>query len=187
MVDCVRQLFQSRGDSQYGGEAVSQMEHALQAAAMAEADGAAPETVTAALLHDIGHLLHDLDNDAPDRGIDDVHEELADRWLVGLFPQTVTEPIRLHVEAKRYLCTVDETYRSVLSAPSIQSLELQGGNLNEQQVRQFESHPLFEQIVAVRRYDDRAKIEGLETPGLEHFLEAVAACVELSDGVGSDG
>ena len=103
----VATLFQSRGDSEYGGEGVSQREHALQAALLAQHAGANEALVAAALLHDIGHLLHDLPDDAPEQSIDDVHENRAAAWLTRHFGPHVTEPVRLHVAAKRYLCAVD--------------------------------------------------------------------------------
>ena len=96
----IRRRFEERGASQYGGEPVTQLEHALQTAMLAEADGASAELITAALLHDIGHLLHDLPEDAPDNGVDDVHEHRAYGWLSEHFGEEVTEPIRLHVAAK---------------------------------------------------------------------------------------
>ena len=102
------ELLRDRGHSEYGGEPVTQLEHALQSALLAEQESASPELIAAALLHDIGHLLHALPDDAPDDGIDDVHEELGYRYLTQIFPDAVTEPVRLHVPAKRYLCGKDQ-------------------------------------------------------------------------------
>src|SRR4249919_1585207 len=123
----VFQLFRQRGSSQYGGEAVTQLEHALQAATFAEREGAEPALITAALIHDVGHLLHDLPNDAPDKGIDDRHETLAAAWLAQRFQPSVVAPVAMHVSAKRYLCAVDQGYFGQLSQPSVQSLAIQGG------------------------------------------------------------
>lgn len=166
----VYELFRSQGGSQYGGEAVSQLEHALQAAFFAEQEGANACLISAALLHDIGHLLHDLPADAPDRGIDDVHENLGATFLLQHFPAAVVEPVKLHVAAKRYLCAVEPSYRELLSPPSLQSLQLQGGSMTPEEVVQFESNIFFQDAVALRRWDDRAKITGLVTPYIEHFL-----------------
>jgi predicted HD phosphohydrolase len=124
----IARLFAERGDSAYGREAVSQREHALQAASLAVAEGASAALVTAALLHDVGHLLHDLPEDVPDEGVDDRHEELAGRWLATRFGADVVDPVRLHVAAKRYLCAIDPTYRQQLSPPSLLSLRLQGAS-----------------------------------------------------------
>lgn len=162
-------LFESRGDSEYGGEAVTQLEHALQAALLAEQEHASAALIAAALLHDVGHLLHDLPDDAPDQGTDDHHENAGGRFLRQLFPETVTEPVRLHVSAKRYLCTVDEAYREQLSHPSIVSLELQGGLMSPDDVAAFEANPFAQEAIRLRRWDDAAKVPGLDTPSLSHY------------------
>ncbi|MFT3920922.1 MAG: HD domain-containing protein [Myxococcales bacterium] len=106
----VLELFRRHGNSQYGGEAVTQLEHALQAATFAEREGALPALVAAALLHDVGHLLHDLPDDVPDQGVDDRHETLAAAWLAKRFRPPVVAPVAMHVAAKRYLCSVDPAY-----------------------------------------------------------------------------
>ena len=170
IVDEIGELFERNGRSLYGGEDVTQLEHALQAAMLAEAEGSETSLIVAALLHDIGHLLHDLPEDAPADGIDDVHERLAHNWLRGHFGPEVTEPVRLHVEAKRYLCAVELGYHSSLSAASQQSLEVQGGPFSAAEAREFEQRPFFEQGVRLRRWDDLAKVVGLATPSLNHFL-----------------
>ncbi|MHC4878277.1 MAG: phosphonate degradation HD-domain oxygenase [Planctomycetota bacterium] len=172
----IRQLFEARGDSQYGFEAVSQLEHALQAAALAEQAGASAALIAAALLHDIGHLLHGLPDDATQNGIDDRHEELGQRWLEKHFDREVWEPVLLHVPAKRYLCCVESDYEVTLSEPSRQSLKLQGGVMTAKEANSFLEHRFAEDAVALRRWDDQAKVVDLETPSLEHFLEIVATC-----------
>jgi phosphonate degradation associated HDIG domain protein len=173
VVQQVGTLLDHHGDSQYGGEVVTQREHALQSAWLAEQAGAAPALIAAALLHDIGHLLHHLPNDAPDRGIDDRHEELGARWLRKRFPDAVIEPVRLHVPAKRYLAATDPVYPTLLSEPSIVSLRLQGGPMSPGEVEEFEQHPHFTAAVELRRWDDTAKIAGLQTPSVSHFLSYV--------------
>jgi [1-hydroxy-2-(trimethylamino)ethyl]phosphonate dioxygenase len=177
IVDKIKSLFESHGGSLYGGELVTQLEHALQAAMMAEDEGARPHLIAAALLHDVGHLLHDLPEDAPDAGIDDVHEQLAYKWLSEHFGPEVTEPVRLHVDAKRYLCAVEPEYWASLSPVSQQSLELQGGVFSEEEAREFEQSSFCEPGVRLRRWDDRAKVVGLETPDLDHFLNYVRAAL----------
>lgn len=173
VADEVVELFAQGGNSRYGGEAVSQLEHGLQAALLAEDEGASSELIVAALLHDIGHLLHNLPDDAPDKGIDDVHERLGAQWLASRFPTKVLEPVRLHVESKRYLCAVEPGYLEALSEPSLQSLYLQGGPMNEEECAEFRMGEHFEACVRLRRWDDLAKIEGLATPPLEHFVTHV--------------
>ncbi len=106
----IEQLFAQRGHEQYTGEPVSHLEHALQSASLGEREGASDELVTAALLHDLGHLLHDMGDTPTMRGVDDVHQYRVVPFLRGLFPDTVIEPIRLHVDAKRYLCATRPEY-----------------------------------------------------------------------------
>lgn len=170
-VDQILEMFSKRGDSNYGGEAVTQRQHALQAAHFAEKTGADAALITAALLHDVGHLLHDLPENAPDHGIDDAHEELAARWLQGKFPDTVVAPVQLHVTAKRYLCTTDAEYLKHLSGPSIQSLKLQGGLMSAAELQAFCDHPHFEAAVRLRRWDEAAKDPNLQTASIEHYAK----------------
>ena len=165
----ILQLFNEKGHSEYGGEAVTQLEHALQTATLARENNASDQLITAALLHDIGHLLHDLPNDAPLKGIDDVHENKAAVFLRKYFPEAVTEPVRLHVMAKRYLSSTAETYYSLLSEPSKQSLVLQGGLMSSIEVSSFEQNPFFSDAVKLRKWDDQAKVQELTTAPVEDF------------------
>jgi phosphonate degradation associated HDIG domain protein len=171
-------LFRQRGDSQYGGEAVTQLEHALQAATFAEREGAPPALIAAALIHDVGHLLHDLPDDAPDQGVDDHHETLAAAWLAQRFCPPVVAPVAMHVAAKRYLCAVDAKYLGQLSQPSMQSLTLQGGPMTPQEVKRFETRPCFQDAVRLRRWDDAAKVISMTTPDLEHFARYLDLALE---------
>jgi len=173
-LDAIGELFEARGTSQYGGEAVTQLEHALQAAALAVADGADDALVAAALLHDVGHLLHDLPTDAPDIGIDDHHENAAARMLAGLFGPEVSEPVRLHVAAKRYLTGTDPAYMAALSDPSVTSLMLQGGPMNEAEQQTFRRESHWEAAVRLRRYDDAAKVPDACTPSFADFAPLLA-------------
>jgi phosphonate degradation associated HDIG domain protein len=177
-VDVLIRLFKEKGDAAYIGEPVSQTEHALQAAWAAERAGADRSLIVAALLHDVGHLLHDLPENCADAGIDDAHEILGARWLVQHFGPDIAEPARLHVDAKRFLCTADPTYLGMLSEASLQSLKLQGGPFAPDEAAKFRNRPHAEAAVALRRFDEQAKIPGLTTPPLEHFrpyLEAACA------------
>jgi phosphonate degradation associated HDIG domain protein len=174
ILDAIRGLFDRRGDSAYGGEAVSQREHALQAAALARRDGAGPALIVAALLHDVGHLLHDLPDDAPDRGVDDDHEARAAGWLARWFGPAVVEPVRRHVDAKRYLCAADPGYLDQLSEPSRVSLRLQGGPMSAEEAEAFRRSPHGADAVALRRWDDAAKEPGLAVPGLEDYIPILA-------------
>jgi phosphonate degradation associated HDIG domain protein len=166
-------LFARRGTEMYAGEPITQTEHALQAALLAEENGADAALVTAAFLHDVGHLLHDLDEDCAEEGIDDKHEAVGAEWLSRHFPDDVVEPVRLHVAAKRYLCAVDEEYFAQLSDASRLSLSLQGGPFTAAQERKFAEHPSFAAAIRLRRWDEQAKIPQLDTPPLEYYLEYV--------------
>jgi gamma-butyrobetaine dioxygenase len=173
--DDIASLFELRGQSAYHGEAVSQAEHALQAAALAEAEGAPGALVVAALLHDVGHLTADAPEDLADRGIDGRHEHAGASWLARAFGPAVAEPVRLHVDAKRYLCAVDPTYRAGLSPASALSLALQGGPFDADGRARFEANPHFRDAVRLRRWDDAAKVPGLDVPGLDHYRAWVEA------------
>lgn len=167
------ELLGSRATTWYGQEAVSQLEHALQCAHLAERANEAPETVVAALLHDLGHMLSAERTPVADQdGLpakDDLHQFVALPFLRSLFPDAVLEPIKLHVDAKRYLCAVDAGYWAELSPASKHSLELQGGRYDDAQVRAFEDLTFYAEAVRLRRYDDLAKVPGQVTPPLAHY------------------
>ena len=173
IIDQVMALFVEHGDWVYLGEAVTQKEHALQAATLAERSSASASQIAAALLHDIGHIINASDPNAADKlkidNADDLHEEIGYRWLGAYFGPEVSDPVRLHVPAKRYLCTVDEKYIKILSETSLRSLKDQGGPMTPDEVKAFESEPFSTDAVSVRRWDDSAKVPNLETPDLPHF------------------
>jgi phosphonate degradation associated HDIG domain protein len=175
LLDRIERLFADRGGAEYHGEAVSQLEHALQSAHLAELGGEPAAVIAAALLHDIGHLLHEQGEGCATRGIDDRHEELGVRFLSTAFGPDVTEPVRLHVAAKRYLCVVEPEYLGRLSAASVRSLGLQGGPMSADGARAFGTNPHHTAAVAVRRWDDAAKVAGLVTPPLAHFRKYLEA------------
>lgn len=169
---------QQRGQSNYD-ESVTQLEHALQAAFLARATSASPESVTAALLHDIGHFLIDEQDDFHTQ--DWHHEALGAEHIGPYFVDAVTEPIRLHVAAKRYLCTVDPSYHHGLSPASQHSLTLQGGTMSSEEVSAFEDNPYHAVAVLLRRWDDGAKVPGLKVPALESYRQDI----EVSFSAGS--
>jgi [1-hydroxy-2-(trimethylamino)ethyl]phosphonate dioxygenase len=174
VVDEVCELFATKGHAAYVGEPVSQLEHALQAAYHAEGADAGDALVVAALLHDIGHLLHKLPEDAADHGIDTRHEQVGQAWLARYCGAEVTEPIRLHVPAKRYLCATDPDYLGQLSPASTLSLRLQGGPFTSDEVSQFERNPHYRAAVTLRRWDDLAKVPGMPVPPLDHYRPRLA-------------
>lgn len=173
-VEEIVRLFEQRGAATYGSEAVSQLEHALQCAALAMGEKASSELVAAALLHDLGHLVTDLPHRI-EREVDDVHQYLAVPFLRGTFPDAVIEPIRLHVDAKRYLCRAEGEYWAGLSPASRHSLELQGGVFSDIAAERFLAKPFAWDAVRLRRWDDQAKVPGLRTVSLRELAPVLRA------------
>jgi phosphonate degradation associated HDIG domain protein len=168
-------LFDRCGGRMYSGEPVTQLEHALQTAHSAERQGADAALITAALLHDLGHLLNDQGETPTARGIDDVHQYAALPFLRPLFGDEVLEPIKLHVDAKRYLCTTEAGYFDALSEDSKRSLVLQGGPYDATGAAEFAARPGALRAAALRRWDDAAKTAGGTTPPLAHFAAIMEA------------
>lgn len=181
VVDTIVERFRTAGDALYLGEPLTLSEHMLQAAWEAAADGAPDELVAAALLHDYGHLIHDLPEDSAEHGVDTRHEEVGFAFLSRHFPPELVEPVRLHVAAKRYLCAVDPAYGEELSPASRLSLELQGGPMDLAEVAAFEAGPHAEAAARLRRYDDLAKIPGREGPGVESYRGLLESFVRDGD------
>ena len=159
-------------------ESVTQLEHALQCANQARISKATPAQITSALLHDLGHFL--LDEHDADKAFlaDDLnHEAIGADFLEPFYPDAVTTPVRLHVPAKRYLCTTDAAYYDGLSEASKRSFRLQGGVMSDDERSAFERIPYSEDALNLRRWDDLAKVKNLETPGLEIYREVVESCL----------
>jgi len=172
--DAIAGLLATAGARDYLGEPVTVLDHLLQAAALAEAAGAPPALVAAALLHDAGQLLEadgtaGLSGAALMAGQDNDHGERGAAWLASWFGPEVTEPVRLHVTAKRYLCGTDPTYHGLLSPASRYTLSVQGGPLGEAAARAFEASDHHRAAIAVRRWDDQAKDPAARVPGLGHY------------------
>lgn len=173
--DEIEDIHTQRATRRYGLEAINQLQHALQSAALAEAAGEPPALVLAALLHDVGHMIHKLGENPAGDGIDDRHEILGAKWLAKRLPDAVSEPVRLHVEAKRYLCAVEPGYMERLAPDSILSLKLQGGPMNEAEAEAFRARPFAEAAVRLRRFDEAAKDPEVKTPPVSHYLRHLAA------------
>ena len=169
VVDRLVELLLNKGARQYGGECVSQCEHALQTASLAAREDAPAALIAAALLHDIGHLLHEEGEQPALRGIDDQHEAIGANHLLPAFGPAVAEPVRLHVPAKRYLCATDRGYFARLSPGSVRSLALQGGPFTPDEAAEFRALPFAVDAIRVRRWDEAAKVAGLATPDLERY------------------
>lgn len=180
-LDEITELFHANGAVQYGAEAVTQQQHALQCAHLAESAGAPVTLVAAALLHDLGHLL--VPGRSPQTAAaDDLHQFMALPFLRGVFPEVVLAPIRLHVDAKRYMCRVDPSYWAGLSPASKRSLVLQGGPFSEEEALAFMEQDFAADAVALRRWDDCAKDPLASTPGWTHYAALLqrASCAELA-------
>jgi phosphonate degradation associated HDIG domain protein len=175
-IEDIELVFARRGAEQYSGEPVTQLEHALQTAHLAEQSGADDALITAALLHDLGHLLQDLGDTPSLRGVDDVHQYAALPFLRGLFPDRVLGGISLHVDAKRYLCATRPGYHDALSDDSKRSLLLQGGVFSAEQADAFIARPGASEAVQLRIWDDLAKAADARTPTLAHFMACARRC-----------
>ena len=169
VVEEILDIYGRRGSEAYFGEKVSTTEHCLQAAYFAQIAGAPPGLVVAALLHDIGHLVDDVPQDIADWTVDAHHEEIGGHWLARRFRPEVSEPVRLHVPAKRYLLATDAKYFAKLSPASVITLKLQGGPMAAHEVAQFETEAYYKEAVRVRQWDDQGKVAGLKTPSLGDY------------------
>ncbi len=172
-VDTILQYLRA-GQKHYGESAVTQLEHAIQCAMLAEREGAASALVAASLLHDLGHLVNPEDRAAAERGDDGEHELIAADYLARWFGDAVTLPIRLHVAAKRYLTATEPGYAATLSRASVLSLKAQGGPFSADEARAFAALPGAAEAIRLRRWDERAKEQGAAMPALDHFR----ACLE---------
>ena len=161
VIEFILDLFAEQGARAYRGEAVTMSQHMEQSAACAAADGASDSLVAAALLHDIGHFIGEHPIDALENGIDNQHESVGAKYLQARFPDAVSEPVRLHVAAKRYLCATDSAYLGRLSTASVNSLGVQGGPMTTTEVRAFETNRYHQDAVRLRLYDDDGKVAGL--------------------------
>jgi gamma-butyrobetaine dioxygenase len=168
-VTVIAELFASEGAADYLGEPVSQAAHMLQAAALAERAGARPALIAAALLHDVGHFTGTVTGQDLMRGTDNRHSDQGASWLAAWFGPEVTEPVRLHVDAKRYLCATEPGYLGLLSAASVYTLGVQGGPMRPEEVAAFRASPYADDACRVRRWDDAAKDPAAVPPPFDHF------------------
>ncbi len=173
-VTIIADLFASEGAADYLGEAVTQATHMLQAAALAEQAGAAPALIAAALLHDVGHFTGTVSGRDLMRGTDNRHSHQGATWLARWFGPEVTEPVRLHVDAKRYLCAVEPGYLEKLSPASVYTLGVQGGPMQAGEAAEFAASPFAADACQVRRWDDEAKVPDAPTPEFDHFVPVLA-------------
>ena len=171
----IADLFASEGATEYLGEPVTQAAHLLQAAALAERDCAGEALIAAALLHDVGHFAGTLTGHDLMRGTDTRHGEAGAAWLAQWFGEEITEPVRLHVAAKRYLCAVEPEYAAALSPASVYTLGVQGGPMQDAELAEFAANRYAEAAVRVRRWDDAAKDPDAQAPAFDHFADVLRA------------
>lgn len=183
IVPFIADIFHRRGAESYLGEEVTMSEHMLQGAELAEQAGAADEIVAAALLHDIGHYTNEFPEDALEKGTDNLHEEAGARVLEAFFPTIVTDCVRHHVAAKRYLCATDPDYFAKLSAASVHTLNLQGGPMDADEVAAFAKNPNLPAILQVRIWDDQGKVKGHVTPPFAHYAPLLQRVVDRQMGL----
>jgi phosphonate degradation associated HDIG domain protein len=173
-VDEILAVLDNAGPGHYGESAVTQLEHALQCATLAERDGAPPALIAAALLHDIGHLVNPDDRRDTSRGEDGEHEQTGAEYLARWFGEEVTRPVYLHVAAKRYLTATNPASAGILSPASALSLRLQGGPFSSEAATRFAVQPGAEAAIRLRRWDEAAKQPKAVTPPLDHFRRYLA-------------
>ena len=178
IVDFICDIFERRGADSYLGEQVTMSEHMLQGAELAEKAGGSDEIIAAALLHDIGHYTNEFPDDALAQGIDNHHDEAGAAVLAKFLPPIVTECVRCHVAAKRYLCATDKEYFGKLSEASVHTLGLQGGPMSEDEVAEFEKNPHLKEIVQVRYWDDLGKVPNHKTPDFDHYAPMLQRVVD---------
>lgn len=178
IVDFLADIFERRGADSYLGEPVTMSEHMLEAAVFAEREGASEELIAAALLHDIGHYTGEFGEDYIEQGVDNLHDQAGARVLEAFFPPLVTECVRLHVAAKRYLCATGPAYFGKLSDASVKTLALQGGPMSEAEAATFRRNPHFKEAVRVRLWDEAGKVPGMPTPGFRHYAPLLQRVVD---------
>ena len=177
ILEALVDIYEGRAGRPYGLSRINQRMHAVQAGWLARAHGGTPALVVAALLHDIGHMVHDLGEHPAARGVDDRHEQVGAQWLGRMFGPAVVEPVRWHVAAKRFLCATEPGYVACLSLDSIESLALQGGPMAADEVEAFERQPYWRDAVALRRIDEVAKDPDGPCPTFESFAGEIVAAL----------
>jgi gamma-butyrobetaine dioxygenase len=168
-IGVIADLFAGEGERDYLGEPVTQASHMLQAAALAQACGAPRALVAAALLHDVGHFTAAVSGPELMRGTGNQHGAAGAGWLAQWFGEEVTEPVRLHVAAKRYLCAVEPGYLAALSPASVATLGVQGGPMDADERAEFEAHRQAAAALRLRRWDDAARDPAASPPAFGYY------------------
>ncbi len=177
IVSYLAELFASQGDQEYLGEQVTMATHMLQAAMFAEQQDGSDAEIAAALLHDVGHFVNDIDAGVAEHGQDAYHEVAGAEFLARFFPAEVVEPVRQHVASKRYLCAVDPAYFDKLSPAPVHTLNLQGGPMTDDEVTVFERNPHLDACIRVRKWDEAGKDPALPHPDFEHYRSLLESLI----------
>jgi phosphonate degradation associated HDIG domain protein len=178
IVPFLADIFERRGAEEYLGEPVSMAEHMLQSAWFAEQAGAGDELVAAALLHDVGHFTSEFGAYSPQDTEDKHHDDAGAEVLAPFFPPVVSECVRLHVAAKRYLCATDPGYFAKLSEASVHTLSLQGGPMNGDEAAEFRSNPFHTEALRVRLWDEAGKVAGMKTRAFRDYAPLLQRVVD---------
>lgn len=183
IVAFLEDIFERRGNEEYLGEPVTMAEHMLQGATIAEQNGQPEIIIVSALLHDVGHFTSEFGMFSMDDTEDKFHEDAGAQVLQDFFPTLVTDCVRYHVAAKRYLCATRPSYFDRLSEASIHSLNLQGGPMSDDEVQEFEKNTNLKEIIAVRFLDEAGKHPDMKTPPFAHFAPMVQRIVDQHCGI----
>lgn len=178
IVAFIGDIFDRRGGEEYLGEPVTMAQHMLQGATIAEQQGLSEEIIVGVLLHDIGHFTSEFGTYHPDDTEDRHHEDAGAEVLGRFFPSVITDCVKYHVAAKRYLCATRPDYFKRLSPASVHTLELQGGPMSAAEVADFEANPNLKEIIQVRYLDEAGKRADMETPDYWHFAPMVQRMVD---------
>lgn len=178
IVEFIGDIFRRCGDEEYLGEPVTMTQHMLQGGTLAQQKGLSEDVIVATLLHDIGHFTSEFGTFSMTDTQDRFHEEAGAQLLDAFFPKLITDCVRHHVAAKRYLCATRPEYFDELSEASVHSLNLQGGPMTQEEVTAFEENPNLEDIVRVRYFDDAGKNPDMRTPNYDHFAPMVQRVVD---------
>ncbi len=183
MTDRLLDALARSGARRYGGEVVSELEHALQCAELAREGAADEELQLACLLHDVGRYAIDQSVVADTleatrigpsaRGHHEVGADLLAPWV----SERIAWCVRMHADAKRYLCATEPAYSARLSPASRRTLELQGGVMTADDAARFGGHPWANDAIALRRWDDEAKVVGKATRTLNEWAPVIRRCV----------
>ncbi len=178
IVQFLAHIFEKCGEKEYLGEPVTMAQHMLQGATLAEKKGFSESVIVAALLHDIGHFTSDVGTFSMTDQSDKYHEDAGAKILENFFPSIVTDCVKYHVAAKRYLCATSPDYLNKLSKASIHSLKLQGGPMSQEEIQEFQKNPNLDQIIKVRYLDDAGKNPSMKTPDFEYFAPMIKRLIE---------